>query len=340
LSKGSWLLPIEEYLNLPGVLAATRVGDYPTTINSIGTRRNVRARFLGIDRLDFPGVAAFRTDFARVSLGELMNRLGARPDGILVSQTIMTQNKLNIGDTLVMRTTIENVSVESQFTIVGVYDFFPTVFEDERFTIVGNLDFLFSEAGSALPHSIWFRLAPNADRAALRSGIEGLGVWIANWRDVGPLIALEENKMERVGIFGMLTLSFLAAALFASIGLLVYNYASLRERLYRFAIVRAVGLTQGQLLSQIALEYGALTGYGVVGGVLIGVLVSRLFIPFFRVTTELTMRPPSLVPLIAWTGIIQITIAFAVALLLAQAVVIFAATRRGVFQALRMGDQE
>jgi len=340
LSKGAWLLPIEEYQNLPGVYSATRIGDYLTTVASAGTRRTLRARFIGIDRLDFPKVAAFRSDFARDSLGELMNRLAVRPDGVLVSQHFLDRYGLQIGDSLNLRTTVETLSFDLDHTIVGVYNVFPTVYEDERPTVIGNLDYLFTAAGSPLPHSIWMRINPKADRDLLREKVEELGVWVTKWRDTGPLISLEQNKMERVGIFGMLTLSFLAAAIFAAIGLLVYNYASLRERLYRFAIVRAVGLTQGQLLTQVAVEYGVLTGYGVIGGVGIGILVSHLFIPFFRVTTELSLRPPTLVPLIAWQGIGQITIAFVAALVIAQLIVIIATTRRGVFQALRMGDQE
>lgn len=340
LSKGAWLLPIEEYLDLPGVRAATRVGDYGTTISQLGNRRTVRARFLGVDRLDFPKVAAFRSDYARDSLGELMNRLAMRPDGVLVSQDVMDRFSLRVGDKLELRTSVETISVTLLHTIVGVYDVFPTVYEDERLTLVGNLDYIFTAAGSPLPHSIWMRIDPEADLDLLHDEIEKLGVWISKWRDTGPLIALEQNKMERVGIFGMLTMSFLSAALFAGIGLLVYNYASLQERLYRFAIVRAVGLTRGQLLAQVALEYGVLTGYGVVCGVGIGVLISRLFIRFYRVTTELSLRPPSLLPLIDWRGITQITVAFVAALIIAQLVVILATTRRGVFQALRMGEQE
>ena len=340
LSKGSWLLPIEEYHDLPGVIDATRVVDYLTTISASGSRSSVRARFLGIDRLDFPGVAAFRSDYARVPLGELMNRLAMRPDGILISQRMLDQYGLRIGDSLVLRTSVEGLSFELEHNIAGVYNVFPTVYEEERPTVVGNLDYLFTTAGSPLPHSIWFRVHPEADQRLLYQRIEEMGVWISRWRDTIPLISLEQGKMERVGIFGMLTLSFLSAALFAGIGLLVYNYASLRERLYRFAIVRAVGLTQTQLLTQISTEYGILTGYGVVAGVFVGILVSHLFIPFFRVTTEIGLRPPSLMPLIAWRGIAQITIAFVIALIIAQLVVIIATTRRGVFQALRMGDQE
>ena len=340
LSQGSWLLPIEEYLKLSGVYSATRVGDYLTTISSTGSRRSLRARFVGIDRIDFPGVAAFRSDYSRDSLGELMNRLAMRADGVLISQTMLDQYGLQIGDTLTLRTTVETLVFEMNHTIVGVYNVFPTVFEEERPTVGGNLEYIYTAAGSPLPHSIWFRLDPLSDRDLLYDEIEKLGVWISKWRDTGPLITLEQNKMERVGTFGMLTLSFLSAALFAGIGLLVYNYASLRERLYRFAIVRAVGLTQVQLLTQIGTEYGILTGYGVVIGVVVGILVSYLFIPFFRVTTEMGVRPPSLMPLIAWQGIAQITVAFVIALIVAQLVVIIATTRRGVFQSLRMGDQE
>jgi putative ABC transport system permease protein len=340
LSEGSWLLPIGEYLDLPGVESATRVGDYLTTVSSTGSRRSLRARFIGIDRLDFPDVAAFRSDYAQAPLGELMNRLALSPDGILISQNMLENYGLQIGDKLVLRTTVESLVFELEHTVVGAYDVFPTVYEEDRAAVIGNLDHIYTAAGAPLPHSIWFRLNPEADRDLLLKEIESLGVWVSKWRDTGPLIALEQNKMERVGTFGMLTLSFLAAALFAGIGLLVYNYASLRERLYRFAIVRAVGLTQTQLMTQISIEYGILTGYGVAVGVIVGIVVSYLFIPFFRVTTEMGLRPPSLMPLIAWQGIAQITIAFVVALIIAQLVVIVATTRRGVFQALRMGDQE
>jgi len=80
--------------------------------------------------------------------------------------------------------------------------------------------------------------------------------------------------------------------------------------------------------------------YSVVGGAVIGVWASRLFIPFFQATDKNVLNPPRLIPLIAWGEINRISGAFTIVLIVAQIAVISAALRRGVFQALRMGDRE
>jgi hypothetical protein len=80
--------------------------------------------------------------------------------------------------------------------------------------------------------------------------------------------------------------------------------------------------------------------YSVVGGALIGVWASELFIPFFQAADQNVLNPPMLIPFIAWEDIGRISGAFTITLVLAQIVVISAALRGGVFQALRMGDRE
>ena len=60
------------------------------------------------------------------------------------------------------------------------------------------------------------------------------------------MIAEERGQMERVGIFGTLTIGFLASATMAIVGLLLYSYASLRDRMYRFSVLHAVGLLHGR----------------------------------------------------------------------------------------------
>jgi hypothetical protein len=54
----------------------------------------------------------------------------------------------------------------------------------------------------------------------------------------------------------------------------------------------------------------------------------------------IVLRPPTLVALLAWQDIGQISAAFTIVLVIAQIAVISAALRGGVFQALRLGDQE
>jgi ABC-type antimicrobial peptide transport system permease subunit len=126
----------------------------------------------------------------------------------------------------------------------------------------------------------------------------------------------------------------------SGIGLLVYNYASLQERLFRFTILRAVGLSLSQIISQVAIEYLVLMVYSVAGGAGIGIWASRLFIPFFQATDRSVLNPPMLLPLVAWNEIGRISAVFVGVLIAVQVAVMAAALRRGVFQALRMGDRE
>jgi len=331
-----WVLPVSEYQSLPGVQRVTRVGDYPTAILVPGGQA-INGRFLGIDRLDFPAVTWFRSDFTPVSLGELMNRLALQPDGILAPRSLLGATHLDVGDQLQLRVVMEEVQVTTPFTIVGVYDYFPTVYED-RPTLVGNLDYLFFEGGGVFPYRLWVRAEPGVDGTAIFKAVESKVVEATRRGDARALIKAEQDQMERVGVFGTLSIGFLAAAAMAGTGLLVYNYASLQERFFRFAVLRAMGLAGHQLISQVILEYSVLTLYGAGNGVLIGAIVSYLFVPFFRVTGEKGLPLPPLLPLIAWGGITRLAVGFVVVMILTQVLVVAVGVRRGLFEVLRMGE--
>jgi putative ABC transport system permease protein len=360
-------LPIDTYRDAPGVVWAARVGMYPATI-PIGSTGTARGTFIGLDRIDTPNVVFYRPDFGTVSLGEMMNLLASRGDGILVSQKTMEKGQYRVGDTLQVHVSVADVPLNATFHIVGTYRYFPTVYErvgkevesarqstwrrrtpysppvymevDGPPAVVGNLDHLFGQVGATMAHSIWLKLAPDADRQAIFDQIESKGVQVSEYEDVRAEIAWAQARVERVGVFGTLTIGFIAAAILSGIGLLIYNYASLQERLFRFTILRAVGLSQRQVVTAVMIEYLVLLLYSVVGGVAIGALASRLFIPFFQAADKSVLNPPTLVPQIAWHEVGWIASTFAAVLVLAQGAVIGTALRRGVFQALRLGDQE
>jgi predicted lysophospholipase L1 biosynthesis ABC-type transport system permease subunit len=225
---------------------------------------------------------------------------------------------------------------------VDTFKYFPTVYEDrdEQPTIIGNLDFVFEQIGAVLIHDIWLRIQPDASKPAMIEAVQEMGVHIHRWVDIRDEMKIEQARVERVGIFGTLTIGFLAAAVLSGVGLMVYNYASLQERLFRFTILRAVGLKLVQIIGQVAIEYVVLMVYGVVGGAAIGAWASHLFIPFFQATDRSVLNPPMLLPLVAWDEIGRISAVFAGVLIVVQVAVMAAALRRGVFQALRMGDRE
>lgn len=331
---GAWIPLPQEFQNLPGVIGATRVGDY---YFSIGAGRDaVRGRFLAVDRTDFPSVVQFRSDFADESLGALMNRLALVPDGILVSEEVLDEQIARIGDKVEIVVAANNELVaNAQFTIVGAYKFFPTVYEEDQVAIVGNLDYITNLMGTPPPHDIWLRVESDADGKTIIKSAATVGVEALQYDDAVALIKEEQAKTERVGVFGTLTIGFLAAVAMAAIGLMTYSYASLRERLYRFAVLRALGLRRRQIVGQVTLEYVLLTAIGAAAGAFIGLAASGLFVPFFRVTGEMGTPLPPLLPVIAEQSVQQMALAFAVVMVVLEIIVIANALSWRSFTMLR-----
>ena len=104
--------------------------------------------------------------------------------------------------------------------------------------------------------------------------------------------------------------------------------------------MRAIGLSLSQVTAQVVVEHVVVTIYGIAAGAGVGLLAAWLFTPFFQATDQQVIHPPTLVPLLAWRETGQIAALFCLALVVAQLAVIAGALRRGVFQALRMGDRE
>jgi putative ABC transport system permease protein len=360
-------LPLATYRDVPGVVWAARVGTYPAWI-PVASASSVKGSFIGIDRVDLPAVLFDRPDFGVTSLGERMNQLAEHENGVLVSEQMMNKGYYQVGDLISVHVDVDGISLDTGFRIVGVYRYFPGVYPtvgkmvesvrssygrrrtpyvppkyvevDGPPVVVGNLDYLFGQIGTPVATSIWLKLSPGVDRQTVFDHIQSKGVQVDAYRDARADLAQAQARVERVGILGTLTIGFAAATVLSGLGLLIYNYASLQERLFRFTILRAIGLTQGQVVGMVLVEYSVLLLYGVLCGAAIGVLASRLYVPFFQAADQGVLHPPTLVPAIAWREIGWITGVFAAVLVSAQMGVIGAALRRKVFQALRLGDQE
>ena len=332
---GIWIPLPYEFLDLPGVVAVTRVGDYPADIN-LAADDKIGARFLALDRLDFPSVAWFRQDFAQEALGGLMNRLALSPDAILVPRQFLNRHPIRIGDKIPLKVAVDSgLKVNTLFTVVGAYDYFPTVYEEGKVTVIGNLEHLSNAIGVPAKHHIWLRVREGTDGQAVFRAVPGTGVDAGRQRDAPALIAEEQAKVERVGVFGTLSVGFLAAVAMAGIGLALYSYASLRERLFRLAVLRALGLRRRQVVIQAMMEYALLTVCGAAAGAFIGAAASELFARFFTVTGEEGIPLPPLIPIIAQQDIVYLAVVFVVVMVLLGVVVIARAFSRRHFDILK-----
>ena len=146
------------------------------------------------------------------------------------------------------------------------------------------------------------------------------------------------NTIERQGLFGLLSVGFLATALVTVIGFLTYTIYSFQRRLVELGVLRAIGLGTGQLALLLVSEQTFVIGLGAVIGSLFGIQVSRMFVPFLQVRTgQFPDTPPFLVQ-IAWD---QIALIYAIAagmLAVTVIVTLILMRRMRIFEAVKLGE--
>ncbi|MDX9829673.1 MAG: FtsX-like permease family protein [Anaerolineae bacterium] len=333
-----WLfLPVEDHLEVPGVRAAARVGSYSARVN-IGGRQQA-GQILGIDRVDLPRVAFFRADFAyNESLGELMNRLAAASDGILVSSDFLAQQGLAVGDPLRLTVGASGVYAEASFTVVGSLELFPTLYPQDGPFFVANLDHIHNALGGAYPYDVWLATDPAVESEEIVEGVRDLGLVVVTARDARQAIARAQTQPERQGLFGLLSVGFIAAAVLTVIGFLLYAIVSFQRRFIELGMLRAIGLSKKQMAGYLAGELAALILTGVSLGTGLGVWASTLFIPYFQVGEGKTALVPPFVIQLAWEQLGIILAIFAAMFVLAVVALAVLLNRMRVFEAVKLGE--
>jgi putative ABC transport system permease protein len=315
-----------------------RVGRYPATPRlSAGSDQD--GVFLGVDRYYLPGIAFWRGDFSPNSLGALMNELAMRSDGVLVDRNFMSRSALLHGDTI--RLSVETIGQiqEIELQIVGSFNLFPTWYPGEGPLFVGNLDYLFDEAGGEFPYQVWLSTDPKMNQQTIvERGLRSINPAVIDWDASLIVIEEEQRRPERQGLFGVLSIGFAAAALLTVIGILLYAYFSFRRRFIELGVLRAIGLSAGTMTSYLAWELIFLILLGVGIGTALGTLMSMLFIPYLQVGTDVTARIPPYQVRIDWSSIFQIYALFALLFLITLGVLVVLLKRMKIFQAIKLGD--
>jgi putative ABC transport system permease protein len=294
---------------------------------------------LGVDRIDFAQVAFYRPDFAaNEALGGLMNRLAVQPDHILASRSYLAGNSLQVGDPLRLTIGTAGEFAEAQFTIAGPIDLFPTQYPQDGPFFVANLDYLHQALGGTFPYNVWLQTDTDTSTAAIIDSVRQLGFTVITTQDARDRILQEQTRPERQGLFGLLSVGFLAAALLTVLGFLVYAVVSFRQRTIQLGMLRAIGLSVGQMAAYLAGEQAMLIAAGVGLGTGLGVAASRLFIPFLQIGEGATAVTPPFIVQIAWQQLGTIYALFAAMFIIATLVLIALVARMRIFEAVKLGE--
>jgi putative ABC transport system permease protein len=331
----AWLfLPVSEHLQIPGVRAAARVWEKEVTAKLAAG--NVSAQFMGVDRIDFGEVAFFRRDFAPASFGALMNALAVRDDAVLVSRDLYEQG-LEVGDTVQIQIPLGEAPT-AKFTVAGVVDLFPRLYPEDGPFFVGNLDFVFQHAGATYPYDVWLRTDSAVSTLDVVQGAGEAGIDVMRAYHAHETIEKAQSSPERQGVFGLLSVGFVAAALLTVLGFTIYSYISFSQRYIELGVLRAIGLSMGQMAAFLAVEQLVLIATGTAVGTGLGVLASTLFVPFFQVEAgEHPFTPPFIVR-VAWDRLPYIYAVFGVMFVAAVLVLLISLRRMRISEAVKLGE--
>ena len=113
---------------------------------------------------------------------------------------------------------------------------------------------------------------------------------------------------------------------------------SARERLAEFALLRALGLSPGQLSTWLSLENGILVAISLVGGTLLGLLMAWVALPYITVTQDASAAVPPVLVAIPWSSILILEVVTVVSLGFIVLVLDTLLRRIGLGSALRLGE--
>jgi putative ABC transport system permease protein len=330
-------LPISEYQEMSNIDSITRFGQYNATVYQSGA--NVHGTYMGIDRHEFGSISFWRRDFADQRLGILLNNLATAPNAVLVSRDFVEANALQLGDFIRVDLTVSGATIEMTVRIAGVVDYFPRWYpQKDDVLIVGNLDYVFEEAGTELNYILISRTSPEIDYGEFRLELISRGITGVIYNQ--PFTAIERGQAQpdRQGLFGLLSIGFVASTVVTVLGFFLYAFFSYRRRFVELGVLRAVGLTQAEMMVSVAWELGLLMVTGLGFGISIGVAVSRLYVPYLQIGSWANENVPPYLVNMAWTEITQILVLFIALFVVSMLTLIVVLRRMRNFQAVKLGE--
>jgi putative ABC transport system permease protein len=336
--EARWIfVPVTDHLNVEGITAATRIGSYDATLQIAGG--NTSAQLIGIDRSDYPNVVkTFRPEWADgQSLGHLMNLLAINPDGVIVSRNVLDKG-LKIGDLLPSTLSLYGDQRQARFRIVAAVDLWPGFYPQDGALVIGNLNYIFDQMGGQYPYDVWIERDIESEALEIVNGVRQQGISVVDYYDAASMIQNEQMQPRRQGLFGLLSVGFIASGILTLLGFLIAALISARRRAIDLGVLRAMGMSGIQVVVELTIEQTLLVIAGIGAGTGIGLLAAKLVVPLLQVGAGPHPGTPAFPPQIAWDQVLIIYAVFAIALFITLFALSFTLGRMKLFQAVKLGD--
>jgi len=349
----------------PGVAAVSAA--YRTQASSMLDQGNQTVDILAIDPNTFAaaaGVTSWRNDYAALPLSDLLaqmkehaiSRSSTQATAVwaVVSSQFASEMQLKTGDNFVLQ--LNDIPFQPQtFTVGAVVRDFPTLYPARApgsFIVLDSTD-LFAVLTAAQgshggdtsligPNEYWIKTTPTANTSALVRTLASSSFDTQQVLSLAAARLTASSNPTSAGMRGLLLIGAVIAAALAIVGSLVQSMLATQKRALQFAVLRTVGMTNGQLTGILLGEQVVMYLFGLVGGTALGLLLVTATLPFLQFS-DMTVdpaklgTPPYQVALEPGT-LLLFYAALVVAFMLALAIAARHATKLGLGRALRVGE--
>jgi putative ABC transport system permease protein len=332
------LTPLGAHNVVPGIGSFTGVGTYTAQV-SLGSKQ-IAANLVAVDRTRFASVVPHFQDTwlgAENSMGALMNALARARDGAILSASMAGNTK--IGDNVAVTIEIDGTQVSTKVRVVGIVSGWPGQYDTEKPFLVTNQSFIADEMGFTPPSDVWMTRDVTIAVSEIVAATRQIGIPLLDVVDRFELLQQEFERPERQGLFGMLSVGFVAASGLSVMAIFVSALTVLRQRSIELGMLQALGMAAHDARRAIYLEQGLMAGLGILCGMLAATVTTRSILPYLRAGVAPHPDTPATAVLTAWGTLAGMLIVYSIAMAVTAIVAFRAIQRLRIADAVKLGDE-
>ena len=266
------------YEALDGVEIATKVLVNDNVKLRIANKNVADLTLMAIEPDKFAQTAWFRNDLLPIHWWNYCNALVESRSGVIISRGLAEKSNVSQGDIISFKWG-GNDSLDT--TVMAIVDYWPGLNPNECDFAVMNYNYV--RARTELePYQIWLKMKDGATSEALYKSIEESMLPLESVKDSSQMLISEKTDPSLQGMNGALTLGFIIIMVMTIIGFLIYWILSIKGRTLQFGILRAMGVSFGEIIGILGYEQLLVSGVSIICAFIIGGVTSDLFVPLFQ----------------------------------------------------------
>ena len=300
-----------------------------------------KVRLMTVTPGDFAKVCWSTDRLLPVHINEYLSALGQFNAGVILSSSFKDKYGLELGDTV---SCSWGSNSEFEATVLAFVDYWPALNPYDQADDGSYIDFAIMDYDyvrvqtSVEPYQVWLDLEDGASTEELYKSIKAAEIKPTMLNVKSQKIISEKTDPMLQGMNGALTLGFIIIMIMCIIGFLIYWILSIKSRTLQFGILRAMGMSYGEIIAMIVYEQILVSGAAIFTAIFVGGIASELYVPLFQSLYSAKEQVPGFAVIPLRSDYLKLYVIILLMLLTGFAVLGRLISKIKISQALKLGE--